>query len=209
MRPGQRSTYPQGIDYACQEDAGKNTAWRILVDGFGPLTSPVKLTGSARYPRDDGPGKRTRHPDRVGYPRVLALRLFDPFPRFSSCRRPAAGGVPGHPGAGALRRVMTAFLWRTRQQDRRPQRISVRGDNVCCLDRSRVGATAPIMPCGKTANDSRHAIRTDYRHAVLAGGIRDFPVPERVMCKAVRCLPPPSRAGCPSPSHRPTDARVE
>lgn len=121
----------------------------------------------------------------------------------------AAGGVPGHPGAGALRRVMTAFLWRTRQQDRRSQRISVRGDNVCCLDRSRVGATAPIMPCGKTANDSRHAIRTDYRHAVLAGGIRDFPVPERVMCKAVRCLPPPSRAGCPSPSHRPTDARVE
>ena len=34
----------------CWEVAKRDTAWRILSDGFGPITSPPKATPLARHP---------------------------------------------------------------------------------------------------------------------------------------------------------------
>lgn len=52
----------------CWEDAKTNTPWRILSDGFGPFTSPVKFITSTRYPRPSWQGQRTRRPDRIEVP---------------------------------------------------------------------------------------------------------------------------------------------
>jgi hypothetical protein len=49
----------------CWEVAKRDTPWRILSDGFGPFTSPVRSTTYARYPRL--PGRAIAHDPLTGW----------------------------------------------------------------------------------------------------------------------------------------------
>lgn len=72
-----RPVYYYFCSQTCWEDAKTTTPWRILSEGFGPFTSPVKFVTSTRYPRPSWQCQRTRRHDRIEVP-VRLLEQYGP-----------------------------------------------------------------------------------------------------------------------------------